>query len=118
MPQILGMMQMAFESEEPPIPHVHRGGPRPSYETHPMAPGNLAAAAMLAHGQMGEEDDMADTGAQSAFCGCTAVETSQLCTCKVSVSLLRRRMVAIADAPLCLLLYLHRSQDCLCHQLP
>ena len=99
MPQILGMMQMAFESEEPPIPHVHRGGPRPSYETHPMAPGNLAAAAMLAHGQMGEEDDMADTGAQSAFCGCTAVEISQLCTCKVSVSLLRRRMVAIADAP-------------------
>ena len=64
MPQILGMMQMAFDSEEPPIPHTHRGGPRPSYETHPMAPGNLAAAAMLAHGQLGDEDDTADAGAE------------------------------------------------------
>ena len=90
MPQILGMMQMAFENEDPPIPHVHRGGLRPSYETHPMAPGNLAAAAMLAHGQMGEEDDMADTGVDPAFCGHTAVSNSQLCACRVSYSLSRR----------------------------
>ncbi len=65
MPQILGMMQMAFDSEEPPIPYTHRGGPRPSYETHPMAPGNLTAAAMLAQGQLSDEDDMAGAGAAS-----------------------------------------------------
>ena len=63
MPQILGMMQMAFDSEDPPIPHTQRGGPRPSYDTLPMAPGNLAAAAMLAHGHMSDEDDMADVDA-------------------------------------------------------
>ena len=66
MPQILGMMQMAFDSEEPPIPYTHRGGPRPSYETHPMAPGNLTAAAMLAQGQLSDEDDMAGAGAGNA----------------------------------------------------
>ena len=63
MPQILGMMQMAFDSEDPPIQYTHRGGPRPSYETHPMAPGNLTAAAMLAQGQLSDEDDMASAGA-------------------------------------------------------
>ena len=71
MPQILGMMQMAFDSEDPPIPHAHRGGPRPSYDTHPMAPGNLAAAAMLAQGHMSDEDDMGDLDAGdilASFC--------------------------------------------------
>lgn len=63
MPQILGMMQMAFDNEDPPIPHTHRGGPRPSYENHPLAPGNLAAAAMLAHGHMADEDDLSEAGA-------------------------------------------------------
>lgn len=63
MPQILGMMQMAFDSEDPPIPHAQRGGPRPSFDTHPMAPGNLAAAAMLAQGHMSDEDDTADLDA-------------------------------------------------------
>ena len=62
MPQILGMMQMAFDSEDPPIQYTHRSGPRPSYETHPMAPGNLTAAAILAQGQLSDEDDMASAG--------------------------------------------------------
>ena len=68
MPQILGMMQMAFDSEDPPIQYTHRGGPRPSYETHPMAPGNLTAAAMLAQGQLSDEDDMASAGAVQCPC--------------------------------------------------
>ncbi len=51
MSQILNMMQMAWEADDPPIPHVHRGGPRPA-TTDPFAPGNLAAAAILAHGQL------------------------------------------------------------------
>jgi len=51
MSQILNMMQMAWEADpDPPIPHVHRGGPRPAGD--PFAPGNLAAAAILAHGQI------------------------------------------------------------------
>ena len=51
MSQILNMMQMAWEADDPPIPHVHRGGPRPA-TADPFAPGNLAAAAILAHGQL------------------------------------------------------------------
>lgn len=52
MSQILNMMQMAWEADDPPIPHVHRGGPRPAATADPFAPGNLAAAAILAHGQL------------------------------------------------------------------
>lgn len=52
MSQILNMMQMAWEAEpDPPIPHAHRGGPRPA-TADPFAPGNLAAAAILAHGHL------------------------------------------------------------------
>ena len=75
MPQILGMMQMAFDSEDPPIQYAHRGGPRPSYETHPMAPGNLTAAAMLAQGQLSDEDDMAEAGASQ----CLSLHSCLLC---------------------------------------
>ncbi len=60
MSQILGMLQMAWEADDggagggddanadPPIPHVHRGGPRPA-TSDPFAPGNLANAAFLTH---------------------------------------------------------------------
>ncbi|CAL5221443.1 g3632 [Coccomyxa viridis] len=78
MPQILGMMQMAFDSEEPPIPYTHRGGPRPSYETHPMAPGNLTAAAMLAQGQLSDEDDMASADMLAQSQGPAFLQPGQL----------------------------------------
>ncbi len=51
MSQILNMMQMAWEEPDAPIPHAHRGGPRPA-TADPFAPGNLAAAAILAHGHL------------------------------------------------------------------
>ena len=57
MSQILGMLQMAWDpdegenagDEDPPIPHTHRGGPRPAPAADPFAPGNLANAALLTH---------------------------------------------------------------------
>lgn len=63
MSQILGLLQMAWDADDggggggdgnapadgpdPPIPHVHRSGPRPA-TLDPFAPGNLTNAALLA----------------------------------------------------------------------
>lgn len=45
------LAQMAWDTEpDQPIPHVHRGGPRPA-AADPFAPGNLTTAAILQHVQ-------------------------------------------------------------------